>query len=554
MRKFPHPQSSLSVDSKPTFAAAAKHLFRHLHDAQSLRKNPIVRRFFAETTIEELGGARERTVLKLIHSIVREAAERYRNEGCRSGKDQTTLLEYKILTMQCLERIPIREVAASLGISYYYCYRRRANICRRIAQYVLDYDDDPALDFFAEFDEFQVLLDTARHGSVLGDVQPALQSCIRLMSLGQTIEQRIEVLRMRACILLRQGNLREALEPRREASALLLEYGVTSSLERDSSRARLALLECRIARFRANKLEACSFARTAVELLEPVYARATISIKELYVESLFELTATLCNLGEFEEAYEWAVQAEANLRNIRRTSAWLRARVMVMLWRLRSNMLLSSKAWYPAPQRARGLTSALEDAYSAGALAEGTEALIGLADHYAWAGKDVEALNAAESARLLSRQQSKRARLHTAIRVGLSLSITQFRQKALSSLPNPAQLDCCDEFHRATLSYLNAEEAFLNGQFDSAWTLANRASDQSEYTTLTISRWLVAAASAHELGRRRDARGLIEMAIPAAEHSAVAPVLRDAYRVGARITSDPRLRRQANEVTNLLAR
>ena len=552
MRKSPRSPTSLSLDSRAAFGKAAKHLFRHLHDTRALRKNPIVHRFFADTRIEELGPVREHSVLKFIHNIVRQGAEHYRNEGCQAGKDQATLLEYKIINMQCLEQRPIREVAASLGISYYYCYRRRANICRRIAQYVLDYDREPALDFFVEFDEFQLLLDTARHGAALDDVQPALRTCERLTRLAQTIEQKIEAFRMHANILLRAGRLREALEPRREALELLAD-GNVNAFKRDSSSARAALLECRIERFRANKSEACSFARNAVSLLEPLCARGTVSIKELYVESLFELTATLCNLGEFDEAYEWAVLAEINLRHIRRTSAWLRSRVMVMLWRLRSNMLLSARAWSPASQRSQGLTAALEDAYSAGALVEGTEALIGLADHYAWAGKDVEALAAAQSAVLLSNQQSERARLHTVIRVGLPLSITRFRDRALSSLPESSQLDCCDEFHRATLNYLKAEQAFVNGRFDSAWALANRPTEESEYATLTISRWLVAAASAHELGRRNEARNLIERAIPAAEHSAVAPVLRDAYRVGAKITSNPRLRRQANEVANLLA-
>ncbi len=553
MQRPARSQTSLSFDSKAAFGKAAKHLFRHLHDTRALRKNPIVRRFFADTAIEELGPVREHTVLKFIHNIVREAAEHYRNEGCQSGKDQAALLDYKIVNMQCLEQRPVREVAATLGISYYYCYRRRANICRRIAQYVLNYDRQPALDFFVEFDEFQLLLDAARHGAALDDVQPALRTCERLTRLAQTIEQKIEALRMHACILLRAGKLQDALKPRHEALELLAASGHCDSFRRDSARARVALLECRIERFRANKFEAYSFARNAVSLLEPLCASGLVSIRELYVESLFELTATLCSLGEFDEAYEWAMRAEGNLRHIRRTSAWLRSRVMVILWRLRSNMLLSARAWSPASQRSQGLTAALQDAYSAGALVEGTEALIGLADHYAWAGKDVEALAAARSAILLSSQQSERARLHTVIRVGLSLSMTQFRDKALSSLPEASQLDCCDEFHRATLQYLRAEEAFVNGRFDSAWALANRPSEESEYATLSISRWLVAAASAHELGRRRDARSLIERAIPAAEHSAVAPVLRDAYRLGAKITSNPRLRRQANEVANLLA-
>ncbi|MGA8533495.1 MAG: hypothetical protein WB615_05255 [Candidatus Tumulicola sp.] len=513
-----------------------------------------MRRFFADPAVTELGDSRERCVLEHIHELIRNAAERYRDRGCKAGRDQSTLLEYKILTMQCLERRPIREVAAALGISSYYCYRRRANICRHVARDLLEYENDPRLDFLSDIDEFQLLLDVARHGSVLDDIRPTLLICERLISSAQTSRQRIEALRMQANTFLRAGNLCGALKPRTEAMAVLrAEELHCSPDERDLLVALVDLLDCRIERFRANKVEALCLARRSASLLKVSHLRATPSIKWLYVESLFELTATLCNIGDFEQAYDSIKQAESNLEHLGPSATWLHARVMVMLWRLRSNLLLSSNIWCPSSQRVRGLVAAFKQACLVGALAESTEALVGLTDHYAWAGKDAEALNAARAALLISRQQSERARLHAAIRLGLSLSITRFRERALSMLPDPSQLECCDEFHRSTLTYLMAEKALSNGRFDSAWALASRPNDTSEYTTLTISRWLVAAASAHELGRMHDARALVERAIPAAERSGVAPILRDAYLVGAKITNNRRMQRRSKEVANVLA-
>jgi hypothetical protein len=43
-----------NMDSSASFNVAAKHLFRHLHDARALRKNPLVQRFFEESDAARL--------------------------------------------------------------------------------------------------------------------------------------------------------------------------------------------------------------------------------------------------------------------------------------------------------------------------------------------------------------------------------------------------------------------------------------------------------------------------------------------------------------------
>ena len=70
-----------------------------------------------------------------------------RDADLAAGKEERALRQHAIVSQQCLEQRPIRDVAARLGISYYHCYRQRAEICRRVARYICERDDAPSLEF-----------------------------------------------------------------------------------------------------------------------------------------------------------------------------------------------------------------------------------------------------------------------------------------------------------------------------------------------------------------------------------------------------------------------
>lgn len=69
-----------------SFSSAIKHLFRHLHDPAMLRKNPLVQRFFEEPANERAGYVTDRARLDRIHQLVRQAAERCRDDDLISGE------------------------------------------------------------------------------------------------------------------------------------------------------------------------------------------------------------------------------------------------------------------------------------------------------------------------------------------------------------------------------------------------------------------------------------------------------------------------------------
>jgi hypothetical protein len=544
-------------DSNTSFNVAAKHLFRHLHEPRVLRRNPLVRHFFESPAIDGLGPVRERAVLDRIHNLVRQGAEHCRGADLMAGRDEHALRQYAIVTLQCLEQRPIREIAAALGISYQYCYRERAKICRRIARYICECGDAVAPDYLPELDEFQILMDRTMHRAAFAEMSAAFRECDDLICVAPSAQQKIEALRTSAFISIGFGNIKRARDAYAAAQVLCAEdLGAEPSLSWSVAQACIDLIGSKLAYYRADAAEALPMAQRATFRLEAVQESAAAHVRELYVESLYELGLAFCNLGNMDRGYDCIAGAEANLRYVRAASSRLRTRVMGAVWKLRNHLLMSSKSWAPLWQRLKGLESTFEQAYASGSLVEAATALVTLAEHHALAGNDVEALHEARLAVSLAKQQpSERMQSLTSVRVAILLLSTRYSEYALSLLPSSQQLESCEAYVRELAMYFAAERAFRLHNFRDAWTWAKGEGDRREYAPLaplTVSRHLIAAAAAHELEQWRDARALIEETIPAAEQLGSAPTLRDVYRVAAKVTGDIRFKRQASEVARLL--
>jgi hypothetical protein len=542
------------MDSNAPFNLAAKHLFRHLHEPRALRRNPLVRHFFDNPAIGGLGRVRARAVLDRIHDLVRQGAEHCRDVDLIEGKDERALRQHAIVLLQCFEQRPMREIAARLGISYGYCYRERAEICRRIARYICESDDAATLDYFQELDEFRFLIDRALRRAAIGDMNAAFRESDELIRVASSAQQRVEALRTSALVSIGFGSVNRAEDAYSAARALRAEHlTANSSSSRDVAQACIDLMGSELAYYRANAGQALRLVQRATLRLEAVQVGAEPYVRELYVESLYQLGTAFCNSGNLEMAYDCIARAEANVCHVRASSTRLRTRIMVAAWKLRNHMLMSSKSWYPSWQRLKGLSSAFEQAYSAGSLFEAADALETLTEFHAFAGNHAESLNAARLAALIAKQHpNERMRAQVSIRVAMTLLSTRYWEYAPSLIPSAQQLQSCDAYHRELISHFVAERALRLRNFRLAWTLSNNEEGRRENATLTLSRRLVAAAAAHKLERRRDARVLIEAAIPVAEQLGSAPTLRDAYRVAAKVTGDIRFKRRASEVARLL--
>jgi hypothetical protein len=103
------------MDSR-TFNAAAKHLFRHLHDPHALRKNPLVGHLFREVTPPELASVLEdRIVLATIHKQVRVGSDRCRQAYAKPGNNERAARSHAIIIQQCLGKRSYERSRRNLG-------------------------------------------------------------------------------------------------------------------------------------------------------------------------------------------------------------------------------------------------------------------------------------------------------------------------------------------------------------------------------------------------------------------------------------------------------
>jgi len=539
------------MHSIPPFKKAAKHLFRNLHVPLALRRNPLVRHLFEGLT-DRPSRAGERAILERIHQLVRKGAQHCRDADLTAGKDERAFRQYAIVTTHCLEQRPIQDVAAALGISYQYCYRQRADICERIARYICEYADTSTLKYLPAFDEFRFLMECVIRRADFDDANVAFRECDRLITVAPTAQEKIEALRTAALVSLRFGNVKRARASYISAQSIYTEHLATDqSPTRGLARANIDLIAAQLARRRADMAQAFQMAKRATTQLESVQA-STEHARLLHLESLYELGLALINLGDLDAAYECIARAEANLCYLGPGASRLRIRITMEAWRLRAHLLMSSKSWRPSWQRLAGLTTAFDQARASGALFEARASLLALVDYHAAAGNDAEALRLARLALLLAKEQCKLVTVQTSIQVAALLVWHRHWEICESFLPNATQLVSCDAFHRELLNHVRAVRALRLHAARDAWNLANKESDRKECVGLMVSRRIIAAAAAHEIGRTRDARSLVEAVIPAAEKLGSATTLLDAYRVAAKVTGDPEFKRQAQEVARLL--
>ncbi|HTA56296.1 MAG TPA: hypothetical protein VK755_16240 [Candidatus Acidoferrales bacterium] len=536
-----------------SFLTAAKQLFRHLHDPRALRKNPLVGHFFAYAEAGGTRSATDRAALARIHELIKRGADRCREADQLEGRDRRALHHHAIIMQQCLGQRPLSAVAAELGISHKHCYRQRAEVCRRVAQYISQCDDGRLIEYIPDVDAFRIELDQAAHRSAFLDLRSALQQCEALARSAPSATLTIEALRIAATTAMYFGDAQNVNRFYAAARRIYSENLSDPSFGRVVARACIDLIESKAAYYGASIGDTLFYAKRAARALGCIWSVAPERIRELYLESLYDAAAALCITGDLDRSYEHLLEAEAGAKRISVSSARLRARIALAGWKLRTCSLLSSATFRPAFERHRGLLSAFELAYGAGALPEATAAIIALAEHHAIGGDDAQALRTVRFAlALAARQHSERLRTQTSIKLALILSFTHHWAFGLSLLPDASVLDRADALHRELADHALAKRALHSRRFEDAWRLASRKSGRGDFTALAVGRQIVAAQAAHRLGRQRNAQALVEAIVPAAERLSDAVILRDAYGVAANVTGETRFKRRARDLAKLI--
>jgi len=111
------------------FEVAARHLFRHINDAKSLRYNPLVRSLCAGA--EKSRG--DRAVLSAVHARVLTEAGTLCKDYSAAGSKERAHRQYAIVVALCAGETAA-DTAAQLGLSRRQYYRERRGICLRVSR------------------------------------------------------------------------------------------------------------------------------------------------------------------------------------------------------------------------------------------------------------------------------------------------------------------------------------------------------------------------------------------------------------------------------------
>lgn len=276
-----------TVSSDASFRVLAKHLFRHMHEPRALRRNALVRRFFEDARVGAGGRLREQAALERIHALVRRGAEHCREADLKAGKNERALRQYAIVTSQCLDRQPIAEVAVSLSISRRQCYRERADISQRVAEYIREHNDEGALAYLKELDEFRFLMDRAMRRAAVGDARAAFEEYDELVRAAPTVARKIEALRTSALTSIDFGNIERAEEAYTAAVSLFNECSAAIAWPLGNvSQACIDLIASKLAYYQANTAQALLLAQHATERLESAQANAPGYVQNIRGEHL----------------------------------------------------------------------------------------------------------------------------------------------------------------------------------------------------------------------------------------------------------------------------
>jgi hypothetical protein len=542
------------MDSGATLSAMAKHLFRFLYEPQALRLNPLVSQYFQTSALPHPIFATERDAISRIHRIVLDAAEHCRRADVLCGKDERAYRQNAILTSHCVGRRPLLEVASALGISRRQCYRDRADICLRVARRIREQISKSPQAVISSIDEFQVFADHIVRQAELGNVDAALRESRDLLSLAKSPREKMEAYYLGVLVAYRLGDSNLALRVRDNARAFVEKrFREGASADRAFAQALVDLMSFRVVYHSANVERTLELARRATETLAQLQGNSSPRVRELYTDGLYALGLAFCDIGDLERGYEFIADAEATLPTLPATSSRLRARVTIEAWRLRSHLVLTTRAWHTPEERVRGLSLAFEQAYAAGWLTEAIAAALAVTEHYALAGGEDDALKFARLANVLSsRHSSARMRVHVPIRIAAFLRATRYAKYALDQIPPRSQLADCDAYHRELLSYVLADHALRRGAYREALSLSGSVTDAAENGSLKVLRDLVAATATFKLRRNTDAEMLIEQVVAEAERLGSAPTLRAAYTIAAKITGDVRFSRKSAELLRVL--
>jgi tetratricopeptide (TPR) repeat protein len=539
------------VDPRSSFEVAVAHLFRHLHEPRHLKKNPLVQRFFRDRASGRFVYAQERVALERIHDVVREAAQ-----GCRESEEaacehERALRQYTIVTRNLLDGRPLTEVARALGISTRQCYRERTEVCARIALLIRDAGEAPAT--AVVLDPWDFRLRNAEVRAQLGDVTGALREYDDLAA-NSPPPQRISALCESATISAWSVQLAAAARSLSTARKLLaLQANSMTLSDSRCAQANIALAGAQLARSSGHYSQALEILNEARSRLEPIEAGAGDNLKEMYVRILVACSTNgVWHSGDFSGSVTTLSKAYAIIRQIAAPSPHLGVDVELRLCRRRNDMATNALVWQPVNERLATLSNAFERARVLGSLRLSLYGCICLMIHHSGTGNSAALADDIRYALAVIRRAPREGHFGSMpYDIAEILLRTEYWKHAPAILAT-AKSPSGGTNHPEGVDYVRAVCFLRSGMYLDAWELASAPRDGDLSPHILANMKIVSAVSADALGKRHQARDLIQAAIAALERSGSAPDLRAAYSVAAEITGKARYRRTAEEIGHAL--
>lgn len=541
----------MSGARRKSLDTAAKHLFRHLHDAKKLRVNLIARRVF-ELTSHRIERITDSELLLRVHSAVMASATRYRDAVRTVPNAERVNRQFEIVRLECLERRRIADIAAVLNISIKHCYRERAVIVQQIAQDLLQVS--ASVGAVTSGDEaFYYLLDRLCENDTVKP-QLTLEAFRYLETISDAPHHRIAVIAARAALLDYCGNREQAeVECNRVKTIYASEYFNIPAPLLGLAGAELHATEWLNAK-RTGDMIACSRSATAAARLVDEMPQTNMSYAQsLWVSAHYCLAAALWDAGELERGYEELAKAASrcDLPGVRKV---IRMAVLTSIWKLRSYLVATRTSNYTCEMRLHGLKALCDDARRSGINALCAEALLSVTECHMFAGRDEEALRTSQHLLAVAGETGNRVfEAEMAIDAGVRLLGTRFWRQGLAQIGTYRGVENIGSYFRTLIEFASTVRDLRIGDFDKARRRAQSSVRGQVPSGMRLRFKLVEAESAYRSGRSDIAKEATSDAVTAAEQLGSAPILREAYTLATGVLDRRRFESRAIEMARLLA-
>ncbi|HKU66855.1 MAG TPA: hypothetical protein VJP85_03670 [Candidatus Baltobacteraceae bacterium] len=304
------------VDQQISFDTAVRSLFRHFDDADVLRRNPLTRRFFVTGGGDRLTRSREIAVVKEIRTLILRGAQYCYDGDVAAGLDERAYRQYAIVHGCYVEGKPIDAIANALGISIRQCYRERASICTRIAEFICSHDSSAA-SIGQSTSLWRLRMDRAASRAESGDYDRALSEYEELAKGCSESAEKIEALCKSAEVMLDLGKQSQSADALANAVRLL---GANTDrfppLAKSAARTHASYLHAKLAWDTGNFDQSDVLLERALAYADALLLSGGERIKQLYAMMLIEVTARAMTRGQFSVALDSVRRAGDLLRGL----------------------------------------------------------------------------------------------------------------------------------------------------------------------------------------------------------------------------------------------